>query len=106
MRDQLGNTAAACACTPCLFCVQVMVSRAPHAFSIKTAGSQLPQSELHVFTKETDTHTQKKPNREFMHFHLCVVGFFFFFSFLVLFFLKSEQDFDVCESGPGQGAEA
>ncbi|KAI9530097.1 hypothetical protein NQZ68_004114 [Dissostichus eleginoides] len=49
----------------------------PHAFSIKTAGSRLPQGELNVFTEEADT---KKA--------------------------KSERDFDVCESGPGQGAEA
>lgn len=79
--------AAACACTQCLFVVQVMVCPTPHAFLIRTAGSQLPQGELHVFTKETDT---KKLNREFTHFHLC-----FFF-----------PHFDVCESGPGQGAEA
>lgn len=64
-----------------------MVCPTPHAFLIRTAGSQLPQGELHVFTKETDT---KKLNREFTHFHLC-----FFF-----------PHFDVCESGPGQGAEA
>ncbi|CAB1450073.1 unnamed protein product [Pleuronectes platessa] len=32
----------------------VMVCLTPHAFSIKTTGSLLPQSELHVFTKETD----------------------------------------------------
>lgn len=38
---------------------------------------------------------KKKLNREFTHFHLC---FFLFF--------LSEQDFDACESGPGQGAEA
>ena len=35
--------------------------------------------------------TQKKRNRKFTHFHLCFL---------------SERDFDVCESGPGQGAEA
>ena len=85
MRDQVKNTAAACACVRCLFSVQVMVRLTPHAFSIKTTGSQLPRSELRVFTKEADTHEEekKKPNREFTHLHL--------------------KDFDVCESGPGQG---
>lgn len=60
MRDQVKNTAAACACERCLFFVQVMVRLTPHAFSIKTTGSQLPRSELRVFTKEADTHKEKK----------------------------------------------
>lgn len=50
------------------FFVQVMVCLTPHSFSIKTTGSQLPQSKLHVFTKENGT---KKLNRDFTHFHLC-----------------------------------
>lgn len=65
MTDQVKNTAAACACMRCLFFVQVMVCLTPHAFSIKTTGSQLPQSELHVFTKELDTKKAKS------YFHLC-----------------------------------
>ncbi|KAG7501475.1 hypothetical protein JOB18_000439 [Solea senegalensis] len=47
---------AAAAITRCAqLCVQVMVCLTLHAFSIKTTGSQLPQSELRVFAKKTDT---------------------------------------------------
>ena len=63
MRDQVKNTAAACACVRCLFSVQVMVRLTPHAFSIKTTGSQLPRSELRVFTKESDTHEEEKKSQ-------------------------------------------
>lgn len=58
-----------------------MVCVTPHAFSIKTTGPQLPQGELHVFTKETDT---KKLNREFTHFHL----YFFFKASETLMFVS------------------
>lgn len=88
MRDQLKNTAAACACTPCLFFVQVMVCLTPHAFSIKTTGSQLPQSELHVFTKETDT--KKAKSRVYA------------LSFVFPFF-SSERDFDALRVRPWAG---
>lgn len=60
MRDQLKNTAAACMRTRCLFFVRVMVCLTPHAFSIKTAGSRLPQSELRVFAKEAGTQKKAK----------------------------------------------
>lgn len=76
-----------------------MVSLTPHAFSINTqstTGSQLSQRELHAITKENDTKKKAK-----LWVYLLPSGFFF--SFL---FLKSKQDFDVCESDPAQGAEA
>lgn len=68
MREQERNSAAACACMHCLFSAQVVVSQTPHALSIKTTGPRLPQSEPHVFTKQTDT--RGKLNAERTHFHL------------------------------------
>lgn len=54
MRYMIENT-----CSMRLCFIQVMVCLTPHAFLIKTAGSQLPKSELHVFTKETRTQKAK-----------------------------------------------
>lgn len=59
MRDQVEFSAAAVYLF-FSFSVQVTVCLSLHAFSIKTVCLQLPQRELPVFTKESDTEKRKK----------------------------------------------
>lgn len=61
----------------------------PYHWSSK-AGLQAAK-ELHVFPASKKA--KKHLSHEFTHFHLC----------LFFFFILCEPDFDVCESGPGQG---